>query len=148
MSYNNLLFGNWRFLMAVLFALGVQSALANDRPLLSGSYQVVQSRDVGSQSQVHIRIHLVNHGSSDLSIQRITLWDFSHAEKGGTSACAVAIRAHASADATQQFTVQRSDYKSWQKGFRPRLVLQIAGPGRAKRRTVVRLDRVSGKEAK
>ncbi len=134
--------------MLALFALGVQSALAKNAPLVSGSYQLVESKDLGSESQIQIRIHLVNHGSSDFSIQRMTLWDLSHADKGGTSACAVALRAHASAETTQQFTIRRSDYQSWQRGFRPRLVLQMAGPGRTKNRTVVRLDRISGKEAK
>ncbi len=134
--------------MLALFALGVQSALAKNAPLVSGSYQVVESKDLGSESQIQIRIHLVNHGSSDFSIQRMTLWDLSHADKGGTSACAVALRAHGAAETTQQFTIRRSDYQSWQRGFRPRLVLQVAGPGRAKGKTVVRLDRISGQEAK
>jgi hypothetical protein len=148
MNYNDLRFSKWRLVMAVLFALGVQSALANDAPLVSGSYQVVQSRDLGSQSQIQMHIYLVNHGSSDFSIQRVTLWDFSHADRGGTNVCAVTLRAHASAETTQQFTIRRSDYELWQKGFRPRLVLQVAGPGRAKSTTVVRLDRISGREAK
>ncbi|MGA7398685.1 MAG: hypothetical protein WBW38_01600 [Candidatus Sulfotelmatobacter sp.] len=148
MNYNNLRFSKWRVVMLALFALSVQSALANDAPLVSGSYQVVESRDLGSQSQIEIRIYLVNHGSSDFSIQRLTLWDLSHADKGGSSACAVALRAHASAETTQQFTIRRSDYQSWQRGFRPRLVLQMAAPGRAKNRTVVRLDRISSREAK
>ncbi len=148
MNYNNLRFSKWQLVILALFALSVQSALANDVPLVSGSYQVVQSRNFGSESQVQVRIHLVNHGSSDFTIQRMTLWDLSHADKGGTSACAVALRAHASAVTIQQFTIRRSDYQSWQKGFQPRLVLQIAGPGRTKNRTVVRLDRISGKGAK
>jgi hypothetical protein len=148
MNYNNLRFCNRWLVILALFALGVQPALAKNAPLVSGSYQVVESKDLGSESQIQIRIHLVNHGSSDFSIQRMTLWDLSHADKGGTSACAVALRAHASAETTQQFTIRRSDYQSWQRGFRPRLVLQMAGPGRAKSKTVVRLDRISGKEAK
>jgi hypothetical protein len=148
MNYDDLRFSKLRLLMAALFALGVQSALANDAPLVSGSYQVVQSKNLGSQSQIQMRIHLVNHGSSDFAIQRMTLWDLSHAGKGGTSACAVTLRAHASAETTQQFIIRRSDYESWKKGFRPRLVLQTAGPGRTKSRTVVRLDRISSREAK
>jgi hypothetical protein len=138
----------WVLVTVALLALGAQGALANDAPLVSGSYQVVESRDLGSQSQIQVRIHLLNHGSTDFSIQRMTLWDLSHADKGGTSACAVALRAHASAETTQQFTIRRADYQSWQRGFRPRLVLQFAGPGRSKSRTVVRLVRISGKEAK
>jgi hypothetical protein len=133
---------------AALFALGAQAALASTEPLVSGSYQVLKSQDLGAQSQIQLRIHLVNHGPSDLAIERVTLWDFSHADKGGTSACAVALHANASADATLQFTIRRSDYELWRRGFRPRLVLQMAGPGHTKNKTVVRLDRTSGQEAK
>ena len=146
---NNLRFGKWLLLtMAALLALGVQGALASNEPLVSGSYQVLESKDLGSQSQIQMRIHLVNHGPSDLAIERVTLWDFSHADKGGTSACAVALRANSSADKTLQFTIRRSDYELWHRGFRPRLVLQMAGPGRTKSKAVVRLDRISGQEAK
>lgn len=147
---NNLQFAKWLLTLvpAALFALGVQGALASNEPLVSGSYQVLQSKDLGSESQIQMRIHLVNHGPADLAIERVTLWDFSHADKGGTSACTVALHANASADTTLQFTIRRSDYDLWHRGFRPRLVLQMAGPGRAKNKTVVRLDRISGQEAK
>ncbi len=148
MKCKPLLLGRWRLLAGALLVLGVQVALAGDTPLVSGSYQVLKNKDLGSRSQIELRILLVNHGSSDFSIQRMTLWDFAHADKAGTAACAVALPAHASAETTQQFTIPRSDYQSWQKGFRPRLVLQIAGPGRTKGKTVVRLDRISGREVK
>ena len=138
----------WRLLVAALFAVVVPLAPASNAPLVSGSYQVVQTKDLGSQAQIRMRIQLVNHGPSDFSIQRMTLWDFSHPDKGGTQACTVALRAHASAETTQEFTIRRSDYQLWQRGLRPRLVLQMAGPGNVKSKAVVRLDRISGQEAK
>lgn len=148
MKYDNLQRKKWALVMAALFALSVPVALASDALIISGSYQVLKSRNIGSQALLQLQIHLVNRGTSDFSIQRMTLWDFSHADKGGTRACAVALRAHASADTTQEFSIRRSDYQLWQKGFRPRLVLQIAGPGRTKSKAAVRLDRISGPEAK
>jgi hypothetical protein len=135
-------------LMMAVLALAVRFAPASDVPVVSGSYTVLQSKDVGSQAQVKVRIRLVNHGSSDFSIERMIRWDSSHADKGGTSACAVTLPAHATAETTQQFTIRRSDYQLWQRGFRPRLVLQMAGPGNTKSRAVVRLDRIAGQEAK
>ena len=142
-----------RFLVAALLPLGIPFALAGSAPVLSGSYSVVQKKPVGSRVQVRMYIHLVNHGSSDLSIQRMTLWDFSHPEKGGSAACALTLRANASADMTQEFIVPRLDYQQWQKGFRPRFVLQLAAPERAAGRStkstaIVRLDRSSGQEGK
>ena len=146
MNYKNIGWGK-PLAMAALLALSVRCAQASAAPAVSGTYQVVQSRLIGSQSRIQMRVHLVNHGASDVFIQRITLCDFSRAENSGTRA-ALALRAHASANTTVQFSVPRSDYQRWQQGFRPRLVLQMAGPGGLKSKAVVRLDRISGPEAK
>jgi|SRR5208282_1966922 len=155
MSCSIFRFCKWRLVVAALFALGVQFALASNVPLVSGSYEILQNTNLGSQAQIRMRIHLVNHGPSDLSIQRMTLWDFAHPEKGGSHACVVTLRAHASAETTQEFTIEPPEYQLWQKGRQPRLVLRMAGPGSvtgrktvAKSTTVVRLDRISGQEAK
>jgi hypothetical protein len=148
MSYRILRVCKWRLVVAALFALVVQFAPASNAPLVSGSYEVVQNTDLGSQAQIRMRIHLVNHGPNDLSIQRMTLWDFSHPDRGGSHACAVTLHAHASAETTQEFTIRRPEYELWQRGLRPRLVLQMGGPGSTKSTAVVRLDRVSGQEAK
>ncbi len=147
MSYKILRICTWRLVVAVLFALG-QFALASNAPLISGSYAVVQNTNLGSQAQIRIRVHLVNHGPNNLSIQRMTLWDFSHPDKGGTRACAVTLRAHASTETTQEFSIRRPEYEAWQRGMRPRLVLEMAASGGSKSTAVVRLDRISGREAK
>lgn len=136
-----------RLLMAALFLL-CQFAAASNGPLVSGTYAVVQETNLGRQEQIQLRIHLVNHGASGLSIQRMTIWDFSHPDKGGTQACAVALGAHASADTTQEFTIRGADYQTWKNGSRPRLVLQVAGPKNAESKIVVRLDRDSSKEVR
>lgn len=148
MDYNILRVCTWRLVVAALFTFGVQFASANNGPLVSGSYEVLHNTGRGLQAQVLMRIHLVNHGPYDLSIQRISLWDFSHPDERGSHACAVTLHAHASGETTQEFTIQRSDYRFWQQGVRPRFVLQVAGPGSTRSKTVVRLDRISGQEAK
>jgi hypothetical protein len=101
-----------------------------------------------------MRIHLVNHGSSDLSIRRITLWDFSHPATGDSKICALTIPANASTIAIEEFSISRVDYQQWQRGVRPRFILELENPVRAERRapgkttTVVRLDRISAREVK
>ncbi len=102
--------------------------------------EVLQNTDLGSQAQIRMRLHPVNHGPSDLSIQRMTLWDFSHPDKGGSHACAITLRAHASAETTQEFTVERPEYQLWQKGLRPRLVLRMGGPASTRGRTMSESD--------
>ncbi len=153
MSYNILSLRKWRLVVTALFAFAVQFAAASNVPRVAGpnvtgSYEVRQDTPLGSQAQIRMRIHLVNHGSSDLSIERMTLRDFSHPAPGGTHACAVTLAAHASVDTTQKFIIPRSEYRLWQRGLRPRFILQIAGPGNTRTKAVVRLDRISGQEAK
>jgi len=97
--------------VAALFALA-QFASAGNAPAVSGTYQVKQKTNLGPQTQVRMRIHLVNHGPKSLAIQRVTLWDFFHRDKGGTHVCALTFRAHASAETTQQFTIRRPDWPS------------------------------------
>jgi len=148
MTFTFFCFCKWRPVIPALFVFAVQFALAGNAPLVSGSYEVVQTTALRSQAQIRMHIHLVNHGPSDLSIQRMTLWDFSHPDKGGTHTCAIALRAHASAETTQEFTIQRSEYQLWKSGLRPRFVLRMSGRGNTKSTAVVRLDRISGQEAK
>jgi hypothetical protein len=147
MNYKSLCTYKWPLVVAALLALA-KLATASTAPVVSGNYQVVQNTNLGSQTQIRMRIHLVNHGAKNLSIQRVTLWDFSHPDKGGTHACALTLRAHASVDTTQEFTIRRLEFESWRKGLRPRLVLGMAAPARTKSTAVVRLDRLAGQEAK
>jgi hypothetical protein len=139
--------------ITALLSAVMQFASATSAPVLSGSYTVVRNKPLGAQIQIRLRIHLTNRGSSDLSIQRITLWDSSHPEKEGSQACALMLRAHTSADTTQEFTISRSHFQQWQQGFRPRLVLELASPASPGRPTlrstvVVRLDQIVGQEGK
>jgi len=139
--------------ITALLAVAIQFASAASAPLLSGSYTMVQNKPLGAQMQIRLHIHLTNRGSSDLSIQRMTLWDFSHPEKEGSQACSLMLRAHTSTDTTDEFIISRSHFQQWQKGFRPRLVLELASPGSLGRPTlrstvVVRLNRIVGQEGK
>ncbi len=148
MNYNIIHHCRRSFVVTVLSMLVVQFAPASNAPVVSGSYEVVQKTGLGSQEQIRLRIRLVNHGPSDFFIQRITLWDSSHPERGGTQACAVTLHARASADTIQEFTVRHHEYELWQKGLRPRFILEMPGPGTTRRTTVVRLDPIASKEAK
>jgi len=154
MRSNTLRFCRTCLMVAALLPVVIQFASASNAGVVSGTYDMVQNKALGSQVQIRVRIHLMNHGPTDFSIQRMTLWDFSHSGKGGSRACALTLRAHASTDTTQEFVVSHADYQQWQKGFRPRFVLETAGPanaaGRAagKRTVVVRLDRGNGREGK
>lgn len=148
MSYKILCICKWGLAVAALFAVSQVAPASDVPPLVSGSYQVVQDKNLGSQMQIRMRIHLANHGPNNFSIQKMTLWDFSHPDKGGTRLCGLTLRAYVSAETTQEFTIPRLEYESWRNGMRPRFVLEMATPGGTKSTAVVRLDRISGQEAK
>jgi len=115
---------------------------------LSASYNVLERTNLGEQQQVRMRIHLVNQGPAALSIERVTLWSFSQPEKGATRPCQVVVRAHSAADTTLDFTIRSADYQLWRANRQPRLILQFAGAGNSRSKTVVHLARASAQEVK
>jgi len=138
---------NYLLVFAGLFVFAIEFAQATDASQVSGTYQVVEKSDLGSQTRVRVQLHLTNHGHHALRIQRLTLWDLSHPAKGGTQACSIIVRAGGSADTVQDFTVGRPEYEMWRRGTRPRLVLEEQVPGGRKTIAVVRLDRASSGKA-
>lgn len=131
------------FLVGLLI-LSVPFAQAADSRL-TGSYQLVQKTELGSQTRVRLQLRLTNHGPNELRIQRVTLWDFSHAYRGGTQPCTIVLRAGASAGTTQEFTIPRAEYELWTRGTRPRLVVEVQASRGRTAAEAVRLDRVKGK---
>lgn len=136
-----------RLLLALAFsmAFAFQLCQGSDVKRLSGSYRVVQKTEVGPHNRVQLQLHLTNQGQSDLVIQRVALWDFSHPNRTGVRACSLALRAGSSADTTQEFMVPRSEYESWRASHGPKLLLEVMSPSGRKTIEVVHLNGASGK---
>lgn len=132
--------------LAGLFAFAIEFAQANSVSRLSGSYQVIEKTDQGSQIHVRLQLRLANHGQSDLYIQRISLWGSSHPNVRAMKACSLVLNFGTSASTTQEFTVPRSEYRSWSGGTL-RLLLAVKSPEGRTTTEVVRLDRISGGKA-
>jgi hypothetical protein len=131
-------------LIAASLAAWSLPAQAQAAPRVTGSYQVIHHSDAGGETHLRLQLHLVNHSGRDLHIQRITLWDLTHAVKGGTQACSVVLHSASRADTTQEFTIPHAQDEMWRRGARPRLVLEVAGPDGRVSTEAVRLDRASG----
>lgn len=128
------------FLIAGVFVLVVPFSQASDASRISGSYRLIEKTDLGSQVRVRLELRLFNHGSPELHIQRLTLWDFSHPHRGGSQACKIVLGAGASVSTTQEFTIPRPEYELWKRGTRPRLVVEVqSARGRSSAETI-RLD--------
>jgi len=129
------------FIFAGIFVLTVPLSQAGDGSLMSGSYRVVQKTDVGSRTRVRIQLRLTNHGASELHIERLTLWDFSHPPEGGTQPCRIVLGPGASVTTTKEFTIPRAEYELWIRGARPRLVVEVRSSRGRISAEAVRLDR-------
>ena len=133
--------------LALAFSLAFASQLCqgSDIKRLSGSYHIVQKTEVGPHNRVRLQFRLTNQGQSDIVIQRVALWDFSHPGREGVRACSLVIRAGSSIDTTQEFTVPRSEYESWRTNRGPALLLEVVLPSGRKTVEVVHLNGTSGK---
>jgi len=136
-------------LLATTALLVVASGLgqATDAHPISGSYKVVRKTELGPQTRIQLQLNLANHTPRDLRIQRLTLLDSPQGGKDKTRPCSLVVPAGASADTTQEFTIPRSEYRSWSHGAAPRLLLDVQTPGGRIATEAVRLVRISGGEA-
>lgn len=137
----------YSFIVVAGLLLFLIQAQASDLARVSGSYRVVEKTALGAQTRVQLEIYLTNHEKSDLHIQALMLWDFSHPEKGGRQVASIVLRSGGSASATQEFIIPRAEYELWKRGARPRLVLEVQSPGGRTTTRGVRLERnSSGRE--
>ena len=129
----------------LLFGLGAQCATAGNVPV-TGSYEVIEKADLGSQTKILLRLHLTNHGQGVLYLQKILLWDFGHPPSAGPHALAIALHSGASEDATQEFVIPQLQFHQWQRGLRPRVALDLQTATGARITQAIRLDRAPARK--
>lgn len=125
----------------LIFAFGCRLANAANLPL-SGSYEVIGKTNVGSQTKVLLRLHLTNQGLGPLVLQKIVLWDRPHLPTAGPGRLAITLNSGSTEETTQEFVVSRGQFEQWQRGLRPRIVLELRMPTGAMTTRAVRLDRI------
>lgn len=142
---------NWTFrhvlvVILLLITFGARSADAASHPV-SGSYEVIGKTQLGSQTKVQLRIHLTNHEQDLLYVQRILLWDFAHPPVAGPTRLSIALGSGSTEETTQEFVVSRTQFDQWQRGLRPRVVLDLQTVTGFRITQAIRLDRVSARVA-
>lgn len=134
----------WLVVSAGLLVSSVAMAQPAGAARLAGSYQIVQREQSGGQVRVRLQLHLVNRGTREFHLKRITLWDFAHPTRGASQTMSLVLHGSTSVDATQQFTIPRAEYELWRRGIRPRMVLETDLPNGRSGSEVLRLDRKAG----
>jgi len=131
----------------LLFGLGAHPARAANAPV-SGSYELIQRTDLGSRTKVVVRLRLTNKGHDVVYVQKILLGDFGQAPIGAAGASAIVLRSRTAEETTQEFVIPRLQFDQWQRGLRPRLILDLQTPTGARIMQAVRLERVPAREGK
>jgi len=126
----------------LLFIFGVRPAIANDVPI-SGSYEVVQKNNLGSQMKILVRFHLTNRGRSPLSVQGVLLADFAHPPSGGAFPSPVILPPGTPEVISREFVIPRLQFDQWHSGLRPRAVLQLQTGAGASFTQAIRMECVS-----
>ena len=141
-------FRNYSYLSVVLFLLvfsfGIRPARASNIPI-SGSYEVIQKTDLGSQAKILVRFHLTNHGKSPLSVQELLLSDFGHPTSGGTVSPNVILSPGVSQEISQELVIPRLQFERWHSGLLPRVILELRTASGARVSQAIRLEPVSRK---
>ena len=141
---------NWTFrrdhvlglILLLLFGAGFADASG---PAVSGTYEVIGKTQVGPRIKVQFRLHLTNHGPGLLRVQKVLLWDFAHPPVAGAAHLSIVVGAGNTEETTQEFVVPRLQFYQWQRGVRPRVVLELQTATEARVRQAIRLDRVPGR---
>lgn len=115
---------------------------------ISGSYEIVDKTDLGSQVKVVVRLHLTNRDQTAVSCRGVLLSDFAYRHTGNSHTSPVTVRPGASQEILQEFVIPRSEYDQWQKGLRPRVILDLQTATGTNLTQAVRLERVPGGKGK
>lgn len=136
---------NNRFWFMFVFILLVScldiASAAN--PQITGSYQVVQKTDLGSQVKVLVRLELTSHGQASVSVVGFLISDFAHPAVGGRQTPAITLRPGASTELTQELVIPRTEFEQWQRGVRPRVLLKLQSSTGTTFTQVIRLSHVA-----
>lgn len=131
----------------VLLAFGMQPAHAANIPI-SGSYEVMQKTDLGSQAKVLVRFHLTNHGTSPLSVQEVLVSDFAHPPSGGPVSPSVTLSPGVSQEISQELVIPQLQLERWHRGLLPRVILELKTASGARISQAIRLEQVSAGKGK
>ncbi|HUN63341.1 MAG TPA: hypothetical protein VMU53_15190 [Candidatus Sulfotelmatobacter sp.] len=132
----------WFVLAFILFG-GCVSIASAANPAITGTYQVVQKTDLGSQVRVLVRFELTSHSPVPVSVVGVLLSDFAHPAVGERQTPAITLSPGASTELTQQLVIPRSEFEQWQRGVRPRVLLKLQDSKGATFTRVVRPSHVA-----
>lgn len=111
--------------LLLAMATGISFATEKaDNPHVLGSCAVVKATNIGQDTQVELRIRIVNPGVRAVSVEKLTLLAPAPVPAKALSA-PVLLSPHGEQEISHEFRLPTRLYQSWQKGVRGFLIVGI-----------------------
>ena len=111
--------------LALLFIFGFSVKSSEAGQIVSGSYSVTETTELGAQVRVTLQIHLTNAGEQRLFITQMSLQNVLRPGQVSEERSAVILESHAGTEITRQFNLSKDEFEALRQSARPRLSLKI-----------------------
>lgn len=129
----------------LLLAIATSMLLAAEspnHPHVLGSCAVVKTTNVGQDTQVELRVRIVNPSEQAVFVEKLRLLAPGPAA-GRPLPSAVQISAHSEQEITQAFTIHTGQYRLWHRGGRAFLIVGMRRDDGIRFHHMIRLDEKS-----
>lgn len=121
-------------------ARGILLAAENaNNPHVLGSCAVVKTTSMGRDTQVELRVRIVNPGDQAVSVEKLTLLAPGPAAANPLPA-PIQVSAHSKQEMTQEFKIPTQQYQLWQKGMRAFLSVDMRTKEGTRSHKMIRLN--------
>lgn len=130
--------------LVLLLVLGTGTRNTGAGQIVSGSYIIKESTDLGTQVRVTLQIHFTNASDQRLVITEMGLQSRLRPARLSEEPGAVILEPHLGTEVTRRFTIGKDDFEFLRQNTRPRLALRIQGAGAAESTAMIELMRRPG----
>jgi len=109
----------------LVLAFGVKGTGAGQ--IVSGSYSVKESADLGTQVRVTLQFRLTNAGEQRLFVTQMSLQSPLRSARVSEDRGTVILEPHQGTEVTRQFIIDKDEFVLMRQGTRPRVSLRIQG---------------------
>lgn len=131
----------WSLCLGLLLSSFVAWTARGAGASISGTYEITEKSEAGSQVKIVVQFHLTNYESSPVSVQAIALSDFAYPHTTGTQDAPVTLRPGTTQDISREFVIPRAEYDQWKRGLRPRVILTLQTATGTRMSEALRLER-------
>jgi hypothetical protein len=118
------------------------AAESPNHPHVLGSCAVVKTASIGHDTQVELRVWIVNPGEQAVSVEKLTLLAPAPVP-GNPLESAVQISAHSEQEITGEFKIPTRQYQLWQRGGRAFLIVGMRNDDGTRFHHMIRLNEKS-----